>query len=346
MRARVAWLAVSVAVMGCGGRIEDERLNAKGGSAPDPQPPAGAVVVPSGALPPGLIPQPACRRGDAPMVLATIVGEVDALAVGGGFIYFVSHANGPMNATVARVPTHGGGVQVLAAGQPESLDVAVDASRVYWTAKFDVRSVALDGGEVVVIAQESGRGLAQDDTNLYIGRGVTSSFGTIRKIEKQGGGVTTLADVVFNNTNTVAVDATSVYWLDDTHVMRVSKSGGSSEIAAHGGNGGGIAIDTTAMYFTGLGSVLAHSWASGRDETVAQTMMVDHGPMAQDDRFLYVADQNDGKAGHARILQVTKQGGALRVVAGGLDFAWSPVVDDACVYWMTADRVMRAPKLD
>jgi hypothetical protein len=129
-------------------------------------------------------------------------------------------------------------------------------------------------------------------------------------------------------------------------VMRVSKSGGSSDIAAHGGRGGGIAIDSAAMYFTGLGSVRAHSWASGRDETIAQTTMVGAGPMAQDERFLYLADENDGKAGHVRILQVAKQGGAVRVVAGGLDFAWSPVVDDACVYWVTADRVMRAPKLD
>jgi hypothetical protein len=147
---------------------------------------------------------------------------VDATSVYGPVPYLGSKSG------IWRWPVAGGAHDTVATGQTPNY-LAVDATNLYWT------SFSIVGG------------MAQDHQ------------GTVLKMPKAGGAVTTLASGL-GGPQRIVIDATTVYWTDDVDntIMKVPIAGGAPTIVASGQMGiNGIAVDATSVY-----------WASSTDETV------------------------------------------------------------------------------
>jgi hypothetical protein len=157
--------------------------------------------------------------------------------------------------------------------------IALDESSVYWTDSTlgVVAKVSKAGGEPVTLASSQSRplGIAVDDTNVYWAND-GPTVGAVMSIPKTGGTPATLA--ARHVLRTVAIDDTNVYWMDKGClkpdgtvcggpgvVMTVPKSGGMPITVATIGDAlpGGIAVDTTTVYWTEYSSAeLIHSLLS------------------------------------------------------------------------------------
>ena len=115
----------------------------------------------------------------------------------------------------------GAGPTVLAAGQPAPHGLVVGGGNAYWvTAKGDVMSCSVDGcftSSLIASGQSiasTSYALAIDDVALYWANGST---GTIVSCPLSGGeGVPTVVGLASGSVAAIAVDATSLYWVDDT----------------------------------------------------------------------------------------------------------------------------------
>ena len=162
-----------------------------------------------------------------------------AIAVGGGFVYWVDYTNG----NVGRAAIDGSRNTTLASGQPRPSSIAVDATNVYWTnsgvdaatncgalprcfsSNGGVFKMPLDGGTPVALASSlcGADSIAVDATNVYVG---VSGNGSVLQIPIAGGGplIHTVAEI---GVGAVAVDAHDVYWTSlttDWASVMVSKS--------------------------------------------------------------------------------------------------------------------------
>jgi len=120
--------------------------------------------------------------GGAPVELATSAGPGGALAVRGGYAYWVAAG------AVMKVSTRGGAQTQLAVGSKNGsiAGIAVDDTSVYWTTRDSVMKVSLDGGPVEVLAagQDGPSAIAVDDASVYFANvGVPAgNHGSISKI--------------------------------------------------------------------------------------------------------------------------------------------------------------------
>lgn len=112
---------------------------------------------------------------------------------------------------------------------------------LYCTSVQGVKKLGIDGGAVTNLTTTLGKpfGLAIDSTSVYW---TSFSLGTLNTIGKNGGAATELtAGIRFHRTSTpdIAVDATSIYWIDDNYsdtgkIQKIGLNGGAVTTLASG----------------------------------------------------------------------------------------------------------------
>jgi hypothetical protein len=194
------------------------------------------------------------KDGGATEPLATVTGAIRGLEADDVALYAATGAGAAADAPagIVRVPLDGGTVKALTTGG-EPCAMIRDGRRLFWTslaaasaatttlAKGEVRRLSLDGGEVATVASGafSACAIAADKDNLYFATtvpnalavkaggsmsGATSGLGLMRA-PIAGGEPVAIAQAsrALAQPGAVAVDASHVYWLTESAVLRLAK---------------------------------------------------------------------------------------------------------------------------
>ena len=197
------------------------------------------------------------KKGGTPDPLATITGAIRGLESDDVAVYVATGAAEEMPAGIVRVPLDGSAVRVLTSGK-EPCAMIRDGRRLFWTSlaastgaeptsgKGEVLRLSLDGGDVATVASGAftACAIAADKDNLYFATTVTNAGAstTIPGVKAGGSmGMTTglglmrapiaggvpiavaEATHALAQPGAVAVDASHLYWLTRTAVLRLRK---------------------------------------------------------------------------------------------------------------------------
>jgi hypothetical protein len=197
--------------------------------------------------------------GGGPTALASGQSVPSGLAVDATSVYWANSGSG----SVMKVPVGGGMATTLASGPSGPAGIAVDATSVYWTnaTTGTVMKVPLDGGVPIALAsgQDSPTSIAVDVTSVYFATTTATGLGFVMKVPLGGGNPVALASG--EPPNSIAVDATGVYWTNNDlsaaagagAVMKLPLEGGVPTMLALAQNAPmGIAVDATSIYWTNL----------------------------------------------------------------------------------------------
>ncbi len=134
----------------------------------------------------------------------------------------------------------------------------VDDAAIYFQALSGIRTQPLAGGDHVELASTTGEAITQDDDALWLTRGNTGIGQIIRIAKSDGTAETIVADQLAPNS--IAVDATHVFWTNestyqvdppDGSVMMAAKDGTDvSELAGGLVSPRNVAVDADFVYFT------------------------------------------------------------------------------------------------
>ncbi len=159
-------------------------------------------------------------NGGTAVTLASGLFQVTAIAVDATSVYWVEN-NQP--GAVKMVGLAGGSVTTLASNLYAPIGIAVDANAVYWTeSNGAVRKAPLmiaAGGTRVVTTIATGVGaglLALDATNVYFPSGTG-----VARVGKNGGIASVLASGQPNAAYGIAVDASNVYWVEQSTMASI-----------------------------------------------------------------------------------------------------------------------------
>lgn len=166
--------------------------------------------------------------------LASGQDEPQRLAVKDGFVFWTDRGSGQHDGTVKKVGLGGGAVTTLATQQSYPFDVAVGQGAVYWTDADDgtVMKIAATGGVPVTLATgQKGIGpLRVRDDGVYWLAG-----GSVLRASLDGRTISTLfrrarprfeGSLRLDLQADLAVDETSVYWVDGAEIISVSRGAG------------------------------------------------------------------------------------------------------------------------
>jgi hypothetical protein len=147
----------------------------------------------------------------------------------------------------------GGASRVVVGGQSFGTwtSIVIQQSTVYFTTTSGVRGVPLAGGSAADVAPDLvGVDLAGDGAALFAAGSTQQSGLGIYRLESSQA---TLLTSVSKLGNEIGVDATDVYYEDDTSVMKVAKVGGAATFVAQSTDAYSLAVDDTYVYVGGGG---------------------------------------------------------------------------------------------
>jgi hypothetical protein len=142
----------------------------------------------------------------------------------------------------------------------------------------------------------------------------------------------------------LAVDATSVYWIEamapNSGVFKAPIAGGPVvQLATSDGvePGGGLALDEDNVYYGNRAGVIFKVSKNGGATQTLMTGIGDPADLALDGTNLYVRATDT-------VLSVPLTGGFVRALATGLTGASSLALDATSVYFATTNDIMKAAK--
>ena len=192
------------------------------------------------------------KKGGATEPLATITGAIRGVDADDVAVYVATGTAEETPAGIIRVPLDGSAVTVLTSGK-EPCAMIRDGRRLFWTSlapvmadpaktgKGEVLRLSLDGGEVATVASGAftACAIAADTESLYFATTVTNALpvkaggaeGTasgglgLMRAPIAGGDPVAISGATnaLPQPGAVAVDASHVYWLTRTSVLRLRK---------------------------------------------------------------------------------------------------------------------------
>ena len=204
-------------------------------------------------------------NGGTSTTLASGPGYSGGLTIDATSVYWTNNSMGNASSgTVMRMPLGGGAVTTLAS-QVSPLGIAVDATSAYWTnGEFPgtVVKVPIVGGTPTNLASEQ-TALSSIVVNSTSAFWTTQNGGqqpaTVSSVPINGGTSRTLFSATQHDLFGLAVDATSVYWVDDPPsgrgaLLKMPIAGGGPVTLASGLSGpNSIAVDATSIYWSIFG---------------------------------------------------------------------------------------------
>jgi hypothetical protein len=281
----------------------------------------------------------------------------------------------PVVPVVSSAPPRQDGPTVLASGQTNPTDLAVDAQYVYWTTADNTVMKTLKSGvgtpSIVASAQAGAlAGIAVDAQNVYWTVNSIDGFGTVMKSSLNGGGRPTVLTKYCDGPGGIATDGQSVYWTNNGllsgqggGVVSADAAGLPSVIAALGNRQMAIdiAVDDRDIFWATLaGSVMSAkkrcSPCSNRGDhllslATAQTLAQVRGPLriAVNSQSVFVTaldPDGDDQDPHAfAVVRLPKSGGTPVTILSGqkvMDVA----ADEQSVFGCRDDgAVVQVPKM-
>jgi hypothetical protein len=296
-----------------------------------------------------------CTGGACTRVLASATGSLFGIAIDETDIYFT--AQSADSGALARVPIDGGVVTTLAQSS-SALFVAVDTTRVYWTADDAVMSLSKDGGVPSTLASgpQQFSGVALDSTCVYW---TTAGGGTIVRYAIDGGSPSTLATNQVQP-SALALGSDSVYWTNSAadggtgSIVRVSKDGGVATTLVAGVQASlGIAVDARRVYWTEPTAIMAVSLEGGVPSTLATASVIAGGLLGPPPTFallvvdppnIFVSSVGLTVTSFGAVYQVPIGGGAATTLAPFQFFSFGITTSATNVYWVAENGVFSHPK--
>ncbi len=160
------------------------------------------------------------KNGGTTLKLST--GSATGIAVDSQNVYWTEYGT---SGAVKKMPITGG-LAVTLASAAYAISIAVDSNSVYFSDGGQIKKVGSDIGVVTSLtSQHHGvYALTIDSTAVYWIEANDWQGVAVKKVSKDGGMVTTLAQSESDNYFSVAVDDTYVYWAASGKILRVPKS--------------------------------------------------------------------------------------------------------------------------
>jgi hypothetical protein len=205
---------------------------------------------PSGAIRSGTV-MIAPIAGGPIAELASALAHPTGLTADGTHVYWGDAQDG----TILSVPISGGAPETIATGQSIIGGPLVSGNLLFWSTSTSVREAPVGGGTTESLGTGSNlRGLAVDATSAYWTDAGEGGDGVVMKAAIGGGTPQTIASGL-SAPMAVAVDTTSVYWIDitDDAVVSASIEGGDPITLVRGAGvdaTSSLAVDSSRLYWT------------------------------------------------------------------------------------------------
>ncbi|MGH7439380.1 MAG: hypothetical protein ACRENE_27140 [Polyangiaceae bacterium] len=326
----------------------------------------GARTIGQAATPQGSGSPPLSDGGGA-LTLASGQASPEAIAVDSTNVYWtnlgsLSGGTERTGGAVMKVPI-GGGTPTTLAGVLAPANLAVDATDVYFATyglngtDCTVARVPTTGGNPVILASGIAGGsgfVALDSTSVYWSHDAcdasgTSCNGAVMRTPKGGGVSTTMASGQIRPQG-IAVDGTSVYWVNfgvngnDGTVMKMPIGGGTPQTLASGQAAPSvIQVDSTSVYWTTFtvdGAIMRLPLGGGTTTTIASQQAVPTG-IALDGTNAYwsAGGSRACPSACAALGRAPLAGGSGVTLLSGQPGPFAIALDETNIYWVDVGQI-------